>query len=231
MSARPNFRFHRDPRFSANQLAEYMQANTARQRETVIRAAKFPRTTAVVAYTASRNIISDFLPSHEDGFASFDQQIQRLHTKLRREPDGWNQDEIKRNIEALSAFKTTFAKRRLKRLEFTTGPVDLTMSLRGVRINTRLDAGIVEYDDDGAAFGGGIVLFLASGAASRKNIPEKAPILAETLQRHWPQSLQDACSYRCGFQAARSSPPTPEIRNSGTLGTHRNRSHRTTPGT
>ena len=75
MSDRPNFSFHRNPRFSANQLADYMRASTASQRETVIRSAKFPRTSAVVPYTACRRIISDFLPNHEGGFGRIDSHV------------------------------------------------------------------------------------------------------------------------------------------------------------
>lgn len=183
MSDSPNFRFHRNPRFSANQLADYMVAASASQRETVVRSAKFPRTTAVVPYTASRRIITDFLPNHEKGLDRIDSQITRLETQLRREPDGWNQDEIKRNLEALDAFKEAFARRRLKKVKFTSGPTDMTMILEGVRVNTRLDAGIIETRDDGAAYSGGVVLFLASGGGSRKKVDERTKTVAAMV--HW----------------------------------------------
>ena len=160
-----------------------MQAGTASQRETVMRAAKFPRTTAVVPYSSSRRIITDFLPNHENGLDKIEVQIDRLETQLRREPDGWNQDEIKRNLEALAAFKATFSKRRLKKLKFTTGPTDLTMSLEGVRVNTRLDVGVIETDEDGSAYSGGVVLFMANGGSARKNVAERAKTVAAMV--HW----------------------------------------------
>jgi hypothetical protein len=183
MSDRPNFSFHRRPRFSANQLAEYIHAGSASQRETVMRAAKFPRTTAVVAYAASRRIIADFLPNQQEGLLRLASQVARLEVQLRRERDGWMQDELKRNIEALNAFRATYTAKRLRRLKFTGGPTDLSLNLEGVRINTRLDTGIIETDDNGSAFCGGLVLFLASGATSRKKAEERAKLTAAMV--HW----------------------------------------------
>lgn len=164
-------------------MADYMRAGTASQRETVMRAAKFPRTTAVAAYKAARQSITDFLPENGGNLAEVDSHISRLETRLRREPDGWMQDDLKRSIEALEAFKVAFKSCRLKRLNFTPGPADLSMSVEGVRINSRLDARVLETADDGSAYGGGIVLFIAGGDTARKNIEERCKIVAALV--HW----------------------------------------------
>ena len=160
-----------------------MRAGTASARETVIRAAKFPRTSAVVPYTIARQIIADFLSNPGGDLATIDTDLERLATRLRREPDGWMQDELKRNIEALTAFKKAYNKCRLVRFAFAPGPADLTMQLEGVRINVRLDARALETAADGAAFCGGVVLFLASGEASRRNLDERSKIVAALV--HW----------------------------------------------
>jgi hypothetical protein len=183
MPERPNFKLNRSPRFSANQLADYMRASTASQRETVIRAAKFPRTTAVVPYTTTRQIIANFLPGAAGGLTAIDGHLTRIDARLRREADGWMQDELKRNIEALEAFKAAFKECRLARVKFNAGPADLTMSLEGVRINTRLDARILETASDGTGYGGGIVLFIAGSDASRRNLDERSKIVAAMV--HW----------------------------------------------
>lgn len=183
MSDRPNFKLHRNPRFSANQLADYMRAATASQRETVIRSAKFPRTSAVVAYTPMRRIVSDLLPTAGGGIGQIDDHIDRLATRLRREPDGWMQDELKRNIEALQAFKEAYRTCRLSKVQFAPGPADLTMPIEGVRINVRLDARVIQTADDGSANSGGLALFVASGEASRKNLADRCKIVAAMI--HW----------------------------------------------
>lgn len=118
--------------------------------------------------------------------SSLDGQIDGLATKLRREPDGWMQDELRRNIEALEAFKLAYKKCRLGRVTFSPGPADLTMNLGGVRLNTRLDARILESTDDGSGFGGGVVMYLAAGEQSRKNVDDRCKTVAALV--HW--SLQ-----------------------------------------
>lgn len=160
-----------------------MIAGTARQREGVIRSAKYPRTTAVVPYTTTRRIISDFLPNRDQDLAAVDGHIERLTVRLRREPDGWMQDELKRNIEALQAFKLAFVRRRLSKYKFLAGSSDLTMELEGVRMNTHLDARLTEIGDDGAGYAGGVVSFLAGGDASRRNLEERSKIVAAVV--HW----------------------------------------------
>ena len=188
MSTSENYRFHRKPRFSANQLAEYLFAGTASRRETVIRSAKFPRKSAVIPYTHAKRIIGDFLSENTGNLDAVDEALGRLQAKLRREPDGWTRDEIQRNINAIEAFKGAFKKSRMKRLAFAPGPADLVMNLDGVRINTRLDARLLETDEDGAAFGGGVVLFTASTDASRSRIDERSKVVAAMV--HW--SLEEA---------------------------------------
>lgn len=160
-----------------------MQAATASQRETVLRSAKFPRTTAVVPYTATRRIVADFLPKHEKGFVDFDAAAARIEAQHRREADGWQQDELKRNIDALAAFKAAFRAKRLAKMKFTTGPTDLSMAIDGVRLNTRLDAGLLEVGPDGEGYTGGLIMFLAGGDAGRKNVDERAKIAAALV--HW----------------------------------------------
>lgn len=115
--------------------------------------------------------------------ATLDENSSRLEARLRREPDGWMQDELKRNIEALKAFKAAHLKCKLGRLSFAPGPADLLMNVGGVRLNTRLDARLLALDDDGQAFGGGLVLFLAGGAQSRKNIEDRLKTVAALV--HW----------------------------------------------
>lgn len=188
MSGAPNFRLHKSPRFSANQLAEYMNTSHAGQRETIIRAAKFPRTTAVVPYTPTRRIVAEFLPKHSDGPGYLDDHLSRLEARHRRESDGWMQDELRRNIEAIQAFKRAFRQRRMARYTFDHGPVDLAMNMEGVRINTRLDARLIEDQEDGTAYGGGLILFLASADGSRKNVDHRSKVVAALI--HW--SLQEA---------------------------------------
>lgn len=57
------------------------------------------------------------------------------------------------------------------------------MSIEGVRLNTRLDARLLEMAADGTGYGGAVVLFIAGGEASRKNLDERSKIVAAMV--HW----------------------------------------------
>lgn len=165
-----------------NHLAEYLSTTNAGQRERVIRAAKFPRKVTVVPYSRSRRIICNFMGANIGDVAYFDSHLARLEARLRREADGWMQDELRRNIDAIKAFKRAFIRRRGRRYIFTPGPTDLTMALEGVRINTRLDVGVTEADRDDVTYSGGCVMYIAKGDAARRNIADRRKAVASTIQ-------------------------------------------------
>ena len=179
----PNYGFNRHPRFSANQLADYLAAGNANQRERIIRSAKFPKKVRVVAYRPAKRIICDFLAGNTGDLSYLDDQIRRLDTRRRREPEGWMRDEMKRCIEAVREFRRTYSKRRLGRYHFGIGPVDLGMKLDGMRINTRLDVSVNDTARDGTVYSGGCILFLANTDAARRNIESRRSSVAALV--HW----------------------------------------------
>jgi len=189
MSDAPNFGFHRNPRFSANHLAEYLTTTNAKQREGVIRKAKFPRKVSVVAYSQALPAIGKFLASNSPDLSYFDDAIARLAAKELRE-DGYNKDEAKRCQAAIEAFKQTFPSVANRKYRFTAGPQDLAFKIADVRVNVRLDAPVVEEAKDGQLFSGGCVLVMASTPDACKNIEDRRKHVAALV--HW--ALQDTSS-------------------------------------
>ena len=179
----PNFGFHKNPRFSVNHVAEYISTDTAGQRETVIRNAKFPRKPAVVPYTRSRHSIEAFLAGNSGNLSRLDEDLERLEAHLRREPEGWMKTELRRNIDAIEAFKKAFTKTRAKRFRFVVGPTDMTMLIGGVRINARLNLTVTETTDAGVTHSGGCTLLIANTEAARKKIEERRKAVAALI--HW----------------------------------------------
>ncbi len=188
MADSPNYSFRRKPRFSANHVADYIVAETAGQRAGVIRSAKFPKKPQVVPYSRSRRWIPRFLAGNTGNLAMVDRHIDRLTADLSVEQDEWQQSEIRRNIAALQAFKKAFASHRLKRRRFAEGPLDMTMIIETVRINTRLDVTITDTDRAGATRSDGCVFMFANTTATRKWIEDRRKIVAAVV--HW--SLQKA---------------------------------------
>lgn len=180
MSDTPNYGFNRHPRFSVNQLADYLATTNADQRERVIRAAKFPKKIPVVAYSHAKRSICDFLGANRGDLSFFDDPLDRFETRRRREPDGWMRDEMQRNIDAIAAFKRIYSKRRLKRYSFSPGPSDLTMRIEGVRVSVRVDVPVAEVVDE-VAYSGGCVLFFANADPSRRNIEARRKSVASMI--------------------------------------------------
>lgn len=164
-------------------MAEYISTENALQRANVIRSAKFPRKVQVVPYALSRRTISAFLAENTGDLSSLDNDIRRLETRLRREPDGWMQGEIRRNIAAIKAFKKTFTKTRAKRFTFIAGPTDLAMRIAGVLVNARLDMTLTETGKDGTTYSGGCATLIANTEQSRKKIDERRKTVAALI--HW----------------------------------------------
>lgn len=178
----PNYNFHRNPRFSANHLAEYLTTATANQREAVIRKAKFPRKPSVIAYAQALPAIGKFLSSNSRDLSYFDDVLARLAAKELRE-DGYNRDEAKRCQAAIEAFKSTFSKSSAGKHRYLPGPQDLSFKISGVRVSVRLDAPLTEEGRDGQLFSGGCVLLMASTPDARKNIEDRRKHVAALV--HW----------------------------------------------
>lgn len=155
----------------------------------MIRKAKFPRKISVVAYSQALPAIGKFLGSNSSDLSHFDQLLDKLAAKERRE-QGYQSEEAKRCQAAIEAFKTAFAKCATRKFRFTLGPQDIGLKISGVRVNVRLDAGVIEEAKDGQMFSGGTVLMMASTPDARKYIDDKRKNVAAII--HW--ALQDGAS-------------------------------------
>ena len=186
----PKYKFNRKPRFSVNHIARYLSASKANQRETIIRESKFQKKIPVVAYDPSKRIMREFLAENTGNLSYFNDPIRRFETRRRREPDGWMRDEMKRNIEAVAAFKRTFSQRRARRYQFVSGPEDRAIRLEGVLINVRLDVSVTHTDDEEVTYSGGCVLFVARTGAARRDIDERLKAVAAMI--HWSLEIADA---------------------------------------
>lgn len=160
-----------------------MLTKTAKQRENVIRDAKFPRKAMVIPYSQARRFIGGFIQDKSRDLKDLDREASRFYTKHRSEEEGWQKAEYKRNATAIETFATAFTRTRAKKYQFEAPTSALTQTVAGVQINVRLDASIIEIGDDGQAFTGGCVLFFASGEQSRKDLEDRLKTTAAII--HW----------------------------------------------
>lgn len=151
-----------------NHLTRYLSTTNASQREAIIREAKFPRKIPVAAYAQAKSDIQRFFGSGGTDFKLIDDSIDRLNLKAMRETE--KRDEALRCIKALEAFKSLYQSKRWAKVRLSPNAVDVPLKVEGVLINIRLDAQMFEADEYGDAKTGGLVVFMAQTAESRKNI-------------------------------------------------------------
>jgi hypothetical protein len=182
MSNSPNYGFYKNPRFSANHLADYLCTTDATQRERIVRDAKFPKKAQVVPYQRIIPLFRNFLHNGNGDLSYFDRQRERLAAQAKRE-DGHTKSELLRCIKAIDAFVAAYANGKLDGLQFGPTHNDVIFKLCGVNINCRLSPPISYTSKNGSLHSGGCVLFLAGSAQSRKNIEERTKFVAATV--HW----------------------------------------------
>ena len=178
----PNFRFYQHPRFSANQIAEYLCTLDAPQREAVIRKAKFPKNVALAAYRDIVPPIRSFLGSNTGDLSRLDGIIQSLKGK-KDHPSEYVRDEARRCLAMIDSLKETVAKAKLLKSTFCAGPHDLRLNIEGVSINVRLDASISDQNKNGDTFEGGCVLIMTASLEGRKDIEARTKTTAGVI--HW----------------------------------------------
>jgi hypothetical protein len=177
--ASPAYGLHREPRLSANQLAEYLGATPTR-RVTIIRDAKFPKTAQVALYRDARLAVARHLCAGGGGSDHIWMAIERL-TERADEPDAspWVIDDCRRSIEMLEAFARLSNELGLARFEFRIVSGTLPhLLIAGVSVSVSISATVHRTSRDGARQVGGLTLFLSKAMAEDAASPERAAVSA-----------------------------------------------------
>ena len=114
-----------------------------------------------------------------DSGGSFSDTASKLERQARSDLE--KRDEALRCIAAIKRFKALYGSRRWNGIRITPGPVDLAFLREGVLINSRLDAQLFRTTGDETVTGG-VVLFYASTAESRKNVDERRRQVASIVR-------------------------------------------------
>jgi hypothetical protein len=163
------YRVYPNPRISAAMLGDYMAAEDD-ERETIIRNAKYAKTTRVVTYRDARRVLRRFL-------ASDMRRIQDLHDSI----ESWEADlgnpffsEYQKNerqacIESLRAFLSNYNRTGFSGFSITRAPAPQPkLLIEGVRVSTHLDSLIMQMDKKNNRRVGGILLQMSKGKAEGK---------------------------------------------------------------
>lgn len=176
--ASPVYGLHREPRLSANQLAEYLGASPTR-RTTIIREAKFPKVVQVAFYREARLAVARCLCGSGD-LDHIWRAIERLNERS-AEPDAspWTIDDCRRSIEVLEAFARLSNELGLSRFEFRIVSGTLPhLLIAGVSVSVSISATVHRTLRDGTRQVGGLTLFLSKAMTEDAASPERAAVSA-----------------------------------------------------
>jgi hypothetical protein len=160
----PKYRYNPDPRVSANQLSDYLNASSTR-RKRIIQDAKFPRTVIVARYGGARDVIADYLCDIARPTGKLVDATQTLKTESDKTDSPWIKQDSLLSIEAIEAFHSAYMKDQMGVRKIECRPIIGTslpsLSIEGTRVNVMLNATTHMKDKKGTQQVGGIILLFS----------------------------------------------------------------------
>ncbi|MBI1272569.1 MAG: hypothetical protein GC131_00585 [Alphaproteobacteria bacterium] len=183
------YKYHPNPRLSANQVAEYLTATSTR-RKGIIRDAKFPKTAVVARYDAAREALIKHLSDDTRSHHVLSEAIIGLDR--REESAGatsWIKNDCRLSKEAIVAFQRAYNKLGVSKLVFRSAPGRvLQLEIEGVKLSIALDLIASRTDSSGTKRVGGVIFMFNksdSSPKSKKNKAEVAALLAlQFIEKH-----------------------------------------------
>ncbi len=175
----PAYGLNRQPRLSANQLAEYLSATPSR-RTSIVREAKFPKTSQVALYRDARLAVARQLCAGPDGPDQIGVAISRLRERAADlDASPWTIDDCRRSIDVLEAFLRVGNELGLARYEFRTVSGTLPhVLISGVSVSVSISATVHRRTRDGTTQVGGLTMFLSKAMSDDAASPERAAVSA-----------------------------------------------------
>jgi len=121
--AKSKYSYNAEPRLSANQLAEIVNASPTR-RKSICVAAKFPKRAIVAQYRDANDNLTAFLQNPARAYPNFSTQIEALENKsLDPALSAWVRNDAGRSAEALSKAQATYNSTNLGNFELKKLPL------------------------------------------------------------------------------------------------------------
>jgi hypothetical protein len=177
----PRYAYRAIPQLSANQMAEYLGSSTSSTRRTsIIREARFPKTSQVAQYDKAREGLVNFLT---DGTRSYRHLADATDYLERREakPDAteWVKRDSRGSIEAINAFQRSYNKLAIHKLDCR--PVhgrQPHLDMWPTRISVAMNFTVHKPVPGGKDQIGGALLLFSKGESSTKTRIERSKTIA-----------------------------------------------------
>jgi hypothetical protein len=170
MIPKPKYGYNAEPRLSANQLSDYLNATPTR-RKTIIRDAKYPKTSVVARYSGARETITDYLCDDLRSSKVINAGVESIEERgAKFAATDWTKQDCALSVEAIQAFQNGYNSLGLGKISckavVTKQP---KLQIEGVDISVALDATTHKVGKDGANCVGGLILLFSKSDASAKS--------------------------------------------------------------
>ncbi len=168
--SKPKYGYNAEPRLSANQLADYLNATPPR-RKSIIREAKYPKTSVVARYSGAREGLATYLCDAGRSPATLTKAIIKLQEKESKfSATDWTKQDCNLSVEAIQTFQKSYNSLGLSKIDckpiVTKQP---KLSIEGVDVSVALDATTHRLGKSGQKCVGGLILLFAKSDASTKS--------------------------------------------------------------
>ena len=172
------YKYHPNPRLSANQVADYLDANSTNRRN-ILRDAKFPPIFLLVPYTDAKTALVSHLVRGR-GESPLKSRVQ----VLRRKADLSETSDFERRncllcIDAIESFEGLEAKMKVGKLNFSRpGGHFPKLKISGVNISVSIDLLTEKPNAQGGMAKGGAMLVFSKSGGTKQNMPERCKAIS-----------------------------------------------------
>jgi hypothetical protein len=164
----PKYRLNKQPRLSANQLADYLNASSTR-RKRILQDAKFPRTVIVARYDGARSGITNFLCDIARPTGTLIDAIVEMNDKAQKNESAWVKQDSLLSVEAIESFHTAYTANKLavrkiecRKIQGTLPP----LMIEGTKVSVAVDSTTHRKGKDGTDQVGGVILLFSKSETS-----------------------------------------------------------------
>jgi hypothetical protein len=185
--AGPRYTYRVTPQLSANQMAEYLGSSTSSTRRTsIIREARFPKTSQVAQYDKAREGLVNFLTDGTRSYKHLADATDYLE-KREKKPDvsDWVRRDSRGSLEAIEAFQRSYNKLAIHKLDCR--PVhgrQPHLDMWPTRISVAMNFTVHKPVPKGKDQIGGAILLFSKGESSTKNRIERSKTIAGLIYTH-----------------------------------------------
>lgn len=185
-------KYRKEPRLTANQLADYYTTASPPQRTNIMVQAKFPQGVVTAHYDEAKNALRKHLSDQKRSTQILHDALTDIEKKKLGFQKPWKENDLKLSAEAIGNFLKAGNTLGISRFNFSAVTSDLPhLNFEGTDVSINLDLVTYRTDADGTKRVGGVI-FMFSKSDKNPNKRQKRGksaswLILQTVEKHMTQ--------------------------------------------